>query len=189
MVRVRGHAAPCDVIALPDGAPYGSLEIDVAGCTLCLACVGACPTGALSDNPDCPQLSFTESACVQCGICVATCPEKVIRRLPRYSFLSAALSPGIVKREEPFRCVGCGKPFGTRSSIARVKARLKGVHAMFRSEAQLRLIEMCDTCRITAMSEAGDDPFRGAPRPLPRTAEDYLSDGDGRGDKPEDGGD
>jgi ferredoxin len=186
LARLRQTApAPHDLIALPDGAPYGSLAIDVAGCTLCLACVGACPTGALTDNPDCPQLSFTESACVQCGICVATCPEKVISRVPRYSFLPAAMSPAIVKREEPFRCVGCGKPFGTRSSIERVKARLKGVHAMFRTEAQLRLIEMCDTCRITAVSEAGGDPLRGAPRPLPRTAEDYLGNS-GEGGDPED---
>src|SRR5439155_1747390 len=75
-----------DISALPAGSPYGRLQVDVAGCTLCLACVGACPVAALSDNPERPQLSFTEAACVQCGICVATCPEKVIGLEPRYNF-------------------------------------------------------------------------------------------------------
>ena len=51
---------PADVIALPAGSPYGRIQVDIAGCTLCLACVGACPTAALSDNPERPQLAFTE---------------------------------------------------------------------------------------------------------------------------------
>jgi ferredoxin len=70
-----------------DGAPFGAIELNVEGCTLCLACVSACPTGALSDNPERPMLRFTEDACVQCGLCKATCPEKVITpaaaRFPR----------------------------------------------------------------------------------------------------------
>src|SRR3546814_7579068 len=36
---------PVDVVALPRGAPFGAVAVDVEGCTLCLACVGACPTG------------------------------------------------------------------------------------------------------------------------------------------------
>ena len=43
----RAAPAPVDVIALPAGAPFGAVEINVEGCTLCLACVSACPTGAL----------------------------------------------------------------------------------------------------------------------------------------------
>ncbi len=44
----RAAPAPVDVIALPAGAPFGTVELNVEGCTLCLACVSACPTGALS---------------------------------------------------------------------------------------------------------------------------------------------
>jgi ferredoxin len=184
LAKLRAAApAPSDLIALPEGAPYGDLEVDVAGCTLCLACVGACPTGALTDAPDRPQLAFTESACVQCGICVATCPEKVITRKPRYNFRTAAMSPRVIKREEPFHCVSCGKPFGTKSSIERVMTRLKGAHAMFQTEAQLRLIAMCDVCRIKTVSEAGGDPFKGAPRPRVRTREDYLDEPSGENNK------
>src|SRR5262249_9998203 len=38
---------PVDVIRLPQGAPFGAVELNAEGCTLCLACVAACPTGAL----------------------------------------------------------------------------------------------------------------------------------------------
>src|SRR6202008_32790 len=53
-LRELFHAAPApvDVIALPAGAPFGKIEVNVAGCTLCLACVAACPTGALGHDPD-----------------------------------------------------------------------------------------------------------------------------------------
>ena len=181
---------PADVIQLPAGSPYGRIQVDTAGCTLCLACVGACPTAALSDHPERPQLAFTEGACVQCGVCVATCPEKVIRLEPRYNFSPAAMSPEVVKAEEPFHCVSCGKPFGTKSTVERVLARLKGRHAMFQTDAQLRLIQMCDTCRIVTVAEEGNDPFKGAARPRVRTTDDYLADAqagkNGKGKTPED---
>src|SRR5262249_44548016 len=69
-LRELQRAAPTsvDVIALPAGAPFGAIEVDTKGCTLCLACVSACPTGALMDNPDRPMLRFAEDACVQCGL-------------------------------------------------------------------------------------------------------------------------
>jgi ferredoxin len=189
LAKLRAAApAPTDLIALPAGAPYGRIRVDVAGCTLCLSCVGACPANALADNPDRPQLSFTESACVQCGVCVATCPEKVIALEPRYNFATAAMGPEVVKGEEPFHCVSCGKAFGTRSSIERVLERLKGKHAMFQTEAQLRLIQMCDTCRVVAVAEAQEDPMRGPDRPRMRTTDDYLAEAaaDKKGKTPED---
>jgi ferredoxin len=56
--------APAGVVPLAAGAPFGTLRIDVEGCTLCLACVQVCPTGALLDNPERPTLRFLEDACV-----------------------------------------------------------------------------------------------------------------------------
>lgn len=175
---------PATVIALPKGAPYGRIHIDVNGCTLCLSCVGACPANALSDCPDRPQVSFTEAACVQCGVCVATCPEKVISLEPRYSFSPSAMTPEILNGEEPFECVSCGKPFGARSTIEKVLERLKG-HAMFQSERQLRLVQMCDTCRIVSVSTEGNAPLRMGERPRMRTTDDDLAEAAKRR-KPED---
>lgn len=166
--------APVNRIALPPGAPYGNIGIRTEGCTLCLACVGACPVNALHDNPDRPELSFTEAACVQCGICVSTCPEQVLSREPRYDFTSQSLSPRILKSEEPFCCVSCNKPFGAKSTIERVIAKLEGKHAMFKNPAQVRLIQMCDTCRVVALSELGNDPMRLGERPRVRTSADYV---------------
>src|SRR6202008_1539053 len=82
----RAAPTPVDVVALPEGAPFGAVEIDVGGCTLCLSCVSACPTSALRDDPERPALRFVEDACVQCGLCRATCPEKVIMLVPRIDF-------------------------------------------------------------------------------------------------------
>jgi formate hydrogenlyase subunit 6/NADH:ubiquinone oxidoreductase subunit I len=167
--------APADRIALPKGAPYGRIAVRTEGCTLCLACVGACPANALADHPDRPELSFTEAACVQCGICVATCPERVIALTPGYDFTPSAFTPHVVKSEEPFHCIECGKAFGTKSTIERVTAKLEGRHAMFRNQEQLRLIRMCDTCRVVAVSNVGNDPMRLGERPRVITTDDYLA--------------
>jgi ferredoxin len=166
---------PVDLLPLPEGAPYGRIAIDTAGCTLCLACVGACPANALADHPERPQVSLTAAACVQCGICVATCPEKVITRQPGYDFTNAGFNPVMLHGEEPFHCVSCSKPFGTKATINRVLEKLKGRHAMFQTEQQLRLIQMCDTCRIVTLSESGNDPMRLGERPRVITTDDYIA--------------
>jgi ferredoxin len=170
----RAAPASVDVIALPAGAPFGAIELDVAGCTLCLACVSACPTGALGDNPEKPTLRFSEDACVQCGLCQATCPEKVITLKPQIDFRAATSLARVLKEEEPFACIRCGKPFGTRSTIARVTEKLAGKHWMFQGDAsRLELLKMCEDCRAIAATEASFDPH-APPRPPVRTTEDYL---------------
>src|SRR5690606_26732116 len=57
--------APVATVPLPADAPFGGLAVDVEGCTLCLSCVTACPTGALTHGQERPALHFSESACVQ----------------------------------------------------------------------------------------------------------------------------
>ena len=170
----RAAPEPVERVALPEGAPFGSVEVDVAGCTLCLACVGACPTGALLDNPDQPMLRFVEDACVQCGLCLSTCPEKVIRLEPRLDFTPAARVPRVIKEEEPAHCTRCGKTFGTRSSIERIVGLLSGRNPLFQTEEQVALIRMCDDCRVKAQFEARDNPMQLGERRRPRTSEDYL---------------
>ena len=170
----RAAPAPVDVVALPADAPFGKVELNVEGCTLCLACVSACPTGALLGDPERPMLRFAEDACVQCGLCKATCPEKVISLTPQLDFRAATAQARVLKEEEPFHCVRCSKPFGVKSTIERVTAKLEGKHWMYKNSAQrLDVIKMCEDCRVVAMSETDFDPY-GAPRPNPRTTEDYL---------------
>ncbi|HJS32897.1 MAG TPA: 4Fe-4S dicluster domain-containing protein [Alphaproteobacteria bacterium] len=166
--------APVDVLPLAPGSSFGALDVNVAGCTLCLACVGACPTGALIDNPDRPMLRFIEDACVQCGLCKATCPEKVIQLRPRFNFNDDARSPALVKEEEPAQCIRCGKPFAARAAIERVVEKLSGKHWMYMQGGALDRIRMCDECRMIVQSETAIDPFAGPPRPPIRTTDEEL---------------
>jgi ferredoxin len=167
--------SPVDVIPLPLLAPFGSVEIDVAGCTLCLSCVSACPTGALTDDSERPALRFAEDACVQCGLCKATCPEKVITLKPQLDFRAARTGARVLKEEEPFCCTRCGKPFGVKSTIERVAARLEGKHWMYKNApGRLDVIKMCDDCRVAVVSEQDFDPYGAPPRAAPRTSEDYV---------------
>ena len=108
-------------IALPAaGAPFGSLQVNTATCTMCLSCVGACPEGALLDNAERPQLRFIEKNCVQCGLCATTCPENAITLQPRLWLADdgkARKAARVLHEVEPFQCVRCGKPFGTLRAI------------------------------------------------------------------------
>jgi ferredoxin len=171
----RAAPTPVDVVALPAGAPFGAVELNVDGCTLCLACVAACPTGALSDDPERPLLRFKEDACVQCGLCKATCPEKVISLKPQLDFRAVTAPAHILKQEEPFACIRCGKPFGVKSTIERVSKKLEGQHWMYESGSKrLKLIKMCDDCRIAVVTEEEFNPHAAPQRPNVRTSDDYL---------------
>ncbi len=171
----RVAPAPVDVVALPAGAPFGAVEVRAEGCTLCLSCVSACPTGALLADPERPMLRFSEDACVQCGLCQATCPEKVVSLKPQFDFRAATASARVLKEEEPFACISCGKPFGVKSTIERVIAKLEGQHWMFKGQAgRLQTLKMCEDCRVLAVTEEKFDPYGVPERPKPRTTEDYL---------------
>ncbi|SMF82385.1 4Fe-4S dicluster domain-containing protein [Tistlia consotensis] len=181
---------PRKILPLAKGAPFGAVAVDTAGCTLCLACVGACPTGALMDAEDRPWLGFTEEACVQCGLCRNTCPEQVITLEPRLNFGDEARGAVTLNQAEPFNCVRCGKPFGVERSIERVAEQLAGRHSMFLESGRIERILMCEDCRVITEMEDQDNPLRGAERPRTRTTEDYLRERElaERGGNPEGGG-
>lgn len=135
-----------DIVPLERGAPLGGVEVDGERCTLCLACVGACPTQALGAGGTVPALTFTEAQCIQCGLCKATCPERAVTLRPRVNFSENARKALILKEDEPFCCTACGKPFASRAAIGRMLEKLAG-HPMFAEGGKLESLKKCESCR------------------------------------------
>jgi ferredoxin len=144
-----------EAIALPAASPFGTIQVDKDKCTLCMSCVGACPSSALLDNPNMPQLRFIEKNCVQCGLCEKTCPERAILLVPRLVTTPARKETRVLNETKPFACIRCGKPFGTLKGIEMMIGKLSG-HAMFQGTALERL-KMCGDCRVVDMFSARDE--------------------------------
>ena len=151
ITHLARHApTPQDHIALPQGAPFGAIEIDTDKCTLCMACVGACPESALSDNPSSPQLRFTESNCVQCGLCVHTCPEQALSLQPRLALGASARQARVINEAQPYHCIKCDKPFGTLQMVENMVSKLAG-HGAF--SGNIDRLRMCPDCRVIDMMQ------------------------------------
>ncbi len=147
---VRHAPAKVDEIALPAGSPFGEVRVDASKCTLCMACVGSCPESALMDGADEPKLKFLERNCVQCGLCENTCPEGAITLFPRLLLTSAVREARVLNEAQPFHCVSCNKPFGTRQMVDAMMGRL-ATHSMFSGSGALRRLQMCADCRVVDM--------------------------------------
>lgn len=132
-------------VVLADGAPFGGLALQEKHCTLCLACVRLCPTGALKERDG--ALAFAERDCVQCGLCTRGCPENAIGLLPGFNsdMVGFGAERTLKTASEAFLCVQCGTPFASRSLVKGSMAHVHN-HPMFRGEGR-RLLEMCMNCR------------------------------------------
>ncbi|WP_321527489.1 4Fe-4S binding protein [Sedimenticola selenatireducens] len=136
------------MVNLTVGAPFGTAQVEADACTLCLACVGACPGRALLAGEDEPQLRFIEANCLQCGICTRTCPEDAIWITPRLLFDREERNRiRLLHREPPFCCSECGKPFATRSVIENMLKKLEG-HWMFQDSKARHRLTLCEDCRV-----------------------------------------
>ncbi|PPA30863.1 ferredoxin [Aeromonas jandaei] len=134
-------------LAVPHGAPYGSVELKEADCTLCMGCVAVCPSRALHAVGHAPGLNFIEQDCIQCGMCEKACPEQAIVLMPRLQPVpEARRAVQSLKAEEAACCIRCGKPFAPASMIRRIQQKLAG-HSHFQNEAAQRLL-MCEECRV-----------------------------------------
>jgi Fe-S-cluster-containing dehydrogenase component len=142
-------ALPVGGVVLPKSSFLGGLNINQDACTLCMACVGSCPEGALLDNLDEPKLSFIEKQCVQCGICVQTCPEGALALAPRLQTIEKRKERVELNKTKPFHCISCGKVFGTAKMVDLMLIKL-GAHDAF-SGAALDRLKMCGDCRVVDM--------------------------------------
>jgi ferredoxin len=152
--HLAAHApVPQHVIPLPANAPYGAIVVNRDACTMCLACVGACPERAILDNAEKPQLRFIESLCVQCGICVKTCPEDAIALTPQLDLTPAAKAPRVLNEAQIYACIRCGKPLGSQKMIEGMLSRL-ATHSMFADPGALDRLRMCADCRVVDLIKA-----------------------------------
>ncbi|MCP3869846.1 MAG: 4Fe-4S ferredoxin [Gammaproteobacteria bacterium] len=136
------------LVSLSVGAPFGAAFVESKSCTLCMACVSACPGNALQDGGGEPGLGFVEANCIQCGLCTRTCPEDAIWITPRLLLdRDARHQKRVLHQEEPFCCVTCGKPFATRSVIDKMMSKLSG-HYMFQDDRSRQRLMMCEDCRV-----------------------------------------
>ena len=146
--HLAAHApVPQARIPLPAGAPFGTLAIDRDRCTMCLACVGACPESALLDHPEAPKLRFIETNCVQCGLCAKTCPERAITLVPQLDLTPEAKAPRVLNEAKVFACIRCGKPMGTEKLVLAMVERLSA-HSMFAGGDGIERLKMCADCRV-----------------------------------------
>ncbi|MBZ2205725.1 4Fe-4S binding protein [Massilia soli] len=138
-------------VPLPPRSPFGAITVDQGRCTLCMSCVGACPSSALMDSDNAPQLRFVEKNCVQCGLCANTCPEDAIALVPRMSFAGNANQAVLLNETQPFCCIRCSKPFGTVLMIQSMLGKL-AQHSAF--QGNLDRIRMCGDCRVIDMLQS-----------------------------------
>ncbi|MBI3376347.1 MAG: 4Fe-4S binding protein [Betaproteobacteria bacterium] len=147
----RNAPEPKQEIPLGKGAVFGAITVNRQTCTMCKACIGACPASALIDSQETPSLHFIERNCVQCGLCANTCPEDAIALTPRLLLTAQAKTSVLLNEAEPYNCVRCGKPYGTRPMVESMLGKLAG-HSMF-SGGALRRLQMCADCRVVDMME------------------------------------
>ena len=129
----------------------------------------ACPANALSDNPERPSRASPKASACNAASAPQLC-RKGHHAQPRLDIEAWNAPRRIVKEEEPFHCVSCAKPFGVRSSIEPGHRQAEPAAALdvqrSRKGNRLRLLMMCEDCRVEAGGES-----RGWIRMPPRSAQ------------------
>lgn len=124
------------------GEGLGLTQMVVAdSCTLCYACVEACPhQGAVRIQED--KLIFGPEECTGCGYCEQICPERSITLTEMVGPMN--LAARTVYRDEMVRCAKCNIPYVSAKMFKKVSETLQS------DEATLRL---CQNCRQKAAYE------------------------------------
>ena len=70
--------------------------------------------------------------------------------MPRLLLGSRAKEPVTLNEAQPFHCIRCAKPFGTKQMVENMLGKLSG-HSMF--AGGVRRLRMCGDCRVVDMVE------------------------------------
>ena len=148
MHLAQTHGGHDDLALEHPQSPFGVVEIDAPGCTVCEACASVCPTGALAGDSQNSEMTITFDAalCVACGRCVTRCPEAAhgvlhLRRALDLRRLAAGRT--VVSRAEARFCQRCGAPIAPAALLARVAALLGGYYGPL----EATLAGLCGDCR------------------------------------------
>ncbi|MBE9505818.1 MAG: glycyl-radical enzyme activating protein [Chloroflexi bacterium] len=100
LVFLKGCPLRCLWCSNPESQERApELLYDAARCTMCLACVRACPSGALSHTEG-QALVYDRERCTVCGACVRACPSEARRIVGSTMAVDEVLS--VVLRDMPF---------------------------------------------------------------------------------------
>ncbi|RDU64861.1 4Fe-4S binding protein [Helicobacter sp. MIT 14-3879] len=132
---------------------YTNLTINQDICTLCMSCVESCNTKALINSKDNFSLLLNPSICTACGYCVDNCPEKCIEMpLQGVELKENFFTYNTIAKDEPFKCVECGKVFASMKSIAKVKSMIAPLFG--NDNVRKRTLECCSDCKVKVMFKA-----------------------------------
>ena len=129
---------------------YGNMKIDANKCTMCMSCVGACNVNAIFAREDDFSLRYNASLCTTCGYCVDSCPENVLE-LDRtgISLNENYFNSKEMAKDEPFRCIECGKVFATKRSVDKIVGMLSVAFA--NDKDKLKTLQCCPDCKVRVM--------------------------------------
>ena len=77
--------------------------------------------------------------------------------MPRLLFGAQAKEAVVLNEAEPFNCIRCAKPFGTKRMVDNMVGKL-GTHSMFAAGGALKRLQMCGDCRVIDMASSKDEP-------------------------------
>ena len=143
-------------IKVPQGQPFGYVEVNEGGCTLCRSCINVCPTHAFKFEEESHTLHHKHISCVGCGLCVKACPENVITLRPELYLESDALDYMVVVEDEMITCARCEAPYINRKALETIEAKVFDMEALLDTFAgdRRKLLRMCPDCRaVSAMWE------------------------------------
>lgn len=135
---------------------YTNLNILEDKCTLCMSCVESCNAKALISSKDNFELLLNPSLCTTCGLCVDVCPEHIIEMpLDGLKLNNISFKYSTKAKDEPFKCIECGKIFASAKSIKKVESIMSPIFGL--DEAKKHSLFCCGDCKVKVMFRANEE--------------------------------